>query len=204
METHDPYSDPGTNTIYNLLFCDDLDLYKSNTKDVASPFSVLLENNKAELNQLADNINADPRFRVLAWNKLRSMGQNPERKDLLAVIVEVGLEGGLDTLAAFVDGTARYINQSGKIIIWETQNETSDQLIADLFSAGSDIVKQIGPWDQHRRPAPEMGNVRLTCLVSDGLYFGEGPIEVLFNDAIGGPALNAATQLLMYLTDEAG
>ena len=37
---------------------------------------------------------------------------------VLGVIVEVGLDEGLDVLASYQDGTARYINYTGKMILW--------------------------------------------------------------------------------------
>jgi hypothetical protein len=42
--------------------------------------------------------------------------------------------------------------------------------------------------------------VRITFLVSDGLYFGEGPANIFFKDPMAGPVLNAATQLLQFIT----
>ena len=71
----------------------------------------------------------------------------------------------------------------------------------DLFSKSQHIVNQIGVWDQPRRAAPTSGNVRISFLVSDGLYFGEGPMNILFNDELARPALSAAVHLMRYLTD---
>jgi hypothetical protein len=44
--------------------------------------------------------------------------------------------------------------------------------------------------------------MRITFLVSDGLYFGEGPINDLFNDPMAKPALITATELMRYLTEK--
>jgi hypothetical protein len=62
------------------------------------------------------------------------------------------------------------------------------------------VIAQIGPWDQPRKPPPITGNVRLTFLVTDGLYFGEGPINVLFTDARATDTLAAATEFMKFLT----
>jgi len=118
------------------------------------------------------------------------------------VIVEVGLDKGLDVLASFSDGTARYINQTGKILIWETKDEISNKLTENLFIKSKQIVDKIGPWDKPRLPHPTKGNVRITFLVSDGLYFGEAPTNVLFNDTLASPALLSATDLMKYLTEK--
>lgn len=205
MAADTPYHESATNLIYNLLFCDDLELFKKSGTAPGYPFDILFSASpsKQDLTRITDDPRVDVRTKVLAWNRLRAMGAVADRKELLGVIVEVALDEGLDTLAAFQDGTARYINQSGKIIVWEAPQPTSDQLIADLLSSSLDIINRIGPWNQPRRLHPAAGMVRLTFLVSDGLYFGEGPMEVMFNDPMAGPALGAATQLLGFLTESA-
>ena len=63
------------------------------------------------------------------------------------------------------------------------------------------MVQQIGPWDQPRLAPPTAGNARLTFLVSDGLYFGQGPMNVLQADAKGGPVLREAGALLTAVVD---
>jgi len=105
-------------------------------------------------------------------------------------------------LASFKNGTARYINQTGKILVWETTaDEAANKITNDLFTNSQNIINKIGPWNKPRRLYPTKGNVRITFLVSDGLYFGEGPIDVLFKDAMAGPALEKATALVQYLTE---
>jgi hypothetical protein len=201
----DPYKDTATNFIYNLLFCDSLELFKANTSPpLTYPFDILFSDisSLADLQKIVEDTSADPRAKILAYNKQIANGHHPTKKELLAVIVEVGLDNGLDVLASFNNGTARYVNQTGKILIWETTDSTSNQLTSDLFSKSEAIVNNIGPWDKPRRPAPTKGNVRITFLVSNGLYFGEGPLDVLFNDQMAGPALNSATMLMKYLTEK--
>ena len=122
----------------------------------------------------------------------------------MGVVVEAGLPDGLDVVAAYEDGTARYINFSEKIIIWDTPTEESEALITELFNAGVAVVNNIGPWEGPRRPAPASGTIRLNFLVSDGLYFGEGPFEVLQTDPMGGPVIAAAVKLMSYLIRESG
>lgn len=200
-----PYKDSSTNLIYNLLFCDNIDLYKNNTKPPYSyPFDILFSETStiSDLQKIIDDSSSDARLKVLSYNRQIVSGHKPIKKELLAVIVEVGLNNGLDALASFNDGTARYINQTGKILVWETTDEKSNELTHDLFLKSQNIVNQIGAWDKPRRPAPTKGNVRITFLVSDGLYFGEGPIDVLFNDPMASPALTSATYLMKYLTEK--
>ncbi len=87
------------------------------------------------------------------------------------------------------------------MLIWETTTDANvNQLIGDLFAKAMDVVKQIGPWDKPRLRNPTKGNLRISFLVSDGLYFGEGSMDVLFNDKLASPTLTAATSLMQYLT----
>lgn len=202
----DPYKDSSTNLIYNLLFCDNIDLYKNNTKPPYEyPFDILFSETStiSDLQKIIDDSSSDARLKVLSYNRQLASGHKPNKKELLAVIVEVGLDNGLDALASFNDGTARYINQEGKILVWETTTDKkSNELTKDLFLKSQNIINQIGVWDKPRRPAPTKGNVRITFLVSDGLYFGEGPIDVLFKDQMASPALTSATYLMKYLTEK--
>jgi len=111
------------------------------------------------------------------------------------VIVEVPLASGLDTLAAFSEGGVRYVNQSGKLLVIEGVADVLP-LVKRLIAASEPVVSRIGPWDKPRLAPPKLGNVRLTFLVSDGLYFGEGPMSVMQGDAMAGPIIGQATQLL--------
>lgn len=115
--------------------------------------------------------------------------------------VEVPLDNGLDVLAAFSDGGVRYLNQSGKIAVVEADDTPLAGLAKELIAASRPIVEKIGPWEEQRLPPPKAGNVRITFLVSDGLYFGEGPYAVLQADDMAGPVLAKAAQLLQEVVD---
>jgi hypothetical protein len=202
----EPYKDSSTNLIYNLLFCDNLELFKEKTNEPYNyPFDILFSDNSSttDLQKIIDDTTSDPRIKVLAYNRQITSGHKPTKKELLAVIVEVGLDEGLDVLASFNDGTARYINHTGKILVWEnTEDKKANEITKQLFENSGNIVNKIGAWDKPRRPNPTKGNVRISFLVSDGLYFGEGPIDVLFSDPMASPALTTATELMQYLTEK--
>jgi hypothetical protein len=89
----------------------------------------------------------------------------------------------------------RYINQTGKIAVFE--GTTSLQpLVQNLLRASQTIVDRIGPWERERLPPPKAGNIRLTFLVSDGLYFGEGPAAQMQRDPAAGQVIQNASVLL--------
>lgn len=134
-------------------------------------------------------------MRSLAYWRLRIAGKHVPTKILLGVIVETPLAAGLDTLAAFSEGGVRYINQTGKMAFFEGVTNLKP-LVEDLFRASQPIVDRIGPWKSERLPPPKSGNIRLTFLVSDGLYFGEGPIPQMQRDPAAWPVIENASALL--------
>jgi hypothetical protein len=203
LSTHAPYKDEATNRIYNLLFCDSLALYRANHEgSVSGPWQVLFADrpDPKALGQLAVDPNAEARIRLLAFNSLRGTGTTPKAKQLLGVVIEVGLPGGLDTLAAYRDGTARYINQTGKLVLWDARDPAIGGKISRLMASSEKVVAKLKPWGGNRRSPPTAGNIRLTFLASDGLYFGEGPAEALQQDPMGGPVIASGLDLLLAMT----
>ena len=199
-EFYKPYAESHVNFLYNLLFCDDLNLFRNqDNEERVGLWGILLagQPNRAALRKIAEDEANEGRVRALAYNRLRAAGEVVPPKKLLGVIVEVPQEQGLDVLAAFSEGGVRYLNQAGKVAIVEGQGNPVEGLAKDLVSASQPIVNRIGPWDKQRLPPPKAGNVRITFLVSDGLYFGEGPFAALQQDSMAGPVLSKATQLLL-------
>jgi hypothetical protein len=204
--THSPYKEPATNTIYDLLFCDDLELYRAGfAGEPTGPWQILFAKppDPDALAVLASDAVEESRLRILAFNALDQQTKVTHPRELLGVIIEVGLDGGVDTLAAYQDLRARYINYSGKMIIWETREPTVDEKIRNLFAAAERVVEKIGPWTEPRLPPPANGLMRMTFLVSDGLYFGQGPLEALQQDPLAAPVVVSATEILLELTSRA-
>jgi len=138
-----------------------------------------------------------------AWSGLRELGVQPgadEAKRVHGVVLEVHLKEGLDTLAAYADHTARYINHSDRLLVWEKADAPAIAgLIDGLIGAGQQIVNVLGPWDQARRPAPLKRHARLNMLTASGLHFGEGPFDALSQDPMGGPIIAAGAGLMKAL-----
>lgn len=199
-----PYKNVSFNTVYNLLFCDDPELFRPKEEPKEYPWNILfsLPVEKEKLISIAKDVSLESRLRLLAFLILKKSGNPSPDKVLLGVIIEIGLDQGLDTLAAFNDGTARYINQAEKLIVWDTNTTESTSIISELFTVSQHVVNKIGPWDDDRRPAPAKGICRMTFLVSGEIYFGEGPFEILEQDPLGGAVIQAATKLLLFLTNK--
>ncbi len=201
--TSSAYKASSINEIYNLLFCDSVAAYREQfTGDLHSyPWSVLFDDrgSDSDLQKVLDDESLETRYRLLAAYLLRQHGQNSPRKQLLGIVIEVDMGDGLDTLAVYQDGSARYINYSEKMIVWDAETERSRQLSSNLFQAAQLVVDRIGPWDGERLPPPKNGNARMTFLVTDGLYFGEGPQDALAKDGLAGPIMQDAALLMNYL-----
>jgi hypothetical protein len=146
----------------------------------------------------------ESRHYLQAWHFLRALGIEPsdeEGKRLYGVVVEVGLEQGLDIVAAYADRSARYFNYSGAAEIWERPDDRLDRTIDELLEEGGRVVAQIGPWEGERPSAPAAGQVRITMLTPSGLHFGQGEFEVLAGDPLGGPVISSAMKLMMALIE---
>lgn len=197
--SYQPYAEAHVNHLYNLLFCDNLALFHNDeVSESSSLWATLLAESPdyTALTKIAQDEKEESRIRALAFNRLRAGGHEVPAKKIFGVVVEVVLEQGLDVLAAYSDGRVRYLNQSGKIAIFEGGPPQVELLAKELVALSQTLVNAIGPWKEKRLPPPPRGNVRMTFLVSDGLYFGEGRFEALQQDAMGGPVLAKASELL--------
>ncbi len=195
---YSPYDSEAANGIYNLLFCDNPAAFKAKPGEIPTRWQTVLFSAPAEVEALlalASDTTQEGRVRFLAFSRLRELGKAVPPKTLLGVIVEVPLETGLDALAAFSEGGIRYVNQSGKLVVIEGVASFLP-MVKRLFAAAEPVVAHIGPWDKPRLSPPKRGNVRLTFLVSDGLYFGEGPMSAMQREAMAGPIIQQATELL--------
>jgi hypothetical protein len=197
---HSPYAQPETNQIYNLLFCDDLALFKP--AKIETEWQTLLFAAKPDagvLLALAEDEQSESRVRALAYRRLREMGEPVPARVLLGTVIEVALDNGLDALAVYADGRVRYINATGIISIFESITDEMQTTLRRMLEASQQIVHRIGPWDEARLPPPARDHVRLTFIVSDGLYFGEGPFAALSQDTLAGPLIQQATLLLQQV-----
>jgi hypothetical protein len=206
LELPKPYKEDSVNFMYNLLFCDDASLFKKVNDEKSAYWEdvLFLKPNEKSVRVLAENIEEESRVRILAYNWLRENKSTITKGILLGVIIEVPLEGGLDTLAAYSDGRVRYINQAGKLVVVELGGSAEiENLAKELVGVSISVVKKIGPWEHGRLPPPVKGNIRMTFLASDGLYFGEGPRAIMQKDPTAAPVINKAVQLLQAVVNKA-
>jgi hypothetical protein len=143
----------------------------------------------------------ESRHYLEAWAGLTSFGVRPpegDAKHLYGVVVDMPVRGGLDTLAAYEDLSARCLNFSGAAVIWEHPDSSLDDPIRALMSAGGELLAQIGRWEGPRPPLPQ-GQARISLLTPSGLHFGQADPSLLSRDAMAAPVLRAATTLMQAL-----
>ena len=202
-----PYpKDSPANAIYGLLFCDDLGPFQPKSLTGAADWQAVLfgPENPAKVDALAHDETAESRVRALAFTWLRAHGLETPKGLVLGFVLEVALDGGLDVLAAYADGGVRYINRTGRMTLIEPGASPEAAAHARrLMQIAQPVVDQLGPWEQPRRPPPAQPNVRLNFVVSDGLYFGEGPFDFMQQDSRAGPLIHEASQLLTYIVEKA-
>jgi hypothetical protein len=157
--------------------------------------------------EVAGSAKYESRQILQAWHFLRGAGVAPPPEvadQVLGVVFERPVNTGRDTLAAYGDGSARYLNYSGKIIVWEDRAVAAVQAaIHDWLAVGQDVVGVVGAWDQPKLPALPVGHARLVMLTPGGHHFGQGPVEPLVVDPVARGFVAAATALMQLLVTKA-
>lgn len=138
-------------------------------------------------------LGGETRTWIWALNGLRALGLPPPEDlagQVLGVVLEVPVADGLDTLAAYADGSARYINHSGSIIVWD---EPPPHALHEQFSALFPAVIELSgslPPGRPKRPGP--AEIGLTVLTAEGPLFTtaamsgggvSGPVGAVFQAA---------------------
>lgn len=119
-------------------------------------------------------ISNEARLRLWAWHNLRQLGKYPSpdlARQVLGVVIEVPFEDRLDVMAAYADGTARYINHQGGMIVWDRMDETITPLVMS-------VIRETQPFgapqeDRLDDPVPT-DEVRLNVLTPGGIHVWQG------------------------------
>ena len=158
--------------------------------------------------RIASDASNESRSTLQAWHFLRQAGVAPpgaEAKRVLGVIAEMPVDTGHDVLAAFRDGSVRYLNFSGKAVVIEppSTKEVSDA-VAAWFAIAEEIVAGIGPWEEPALPNLPADNLRVMMLTPSGPHFGQGPADALSADPTVGRFLTAGVTLLQAVMQLGG
>jgi hypothetical protein len=140
----------------------------------------LIESGKKEdaitrLRGVLDLPQLETRVQLWVWSALRELGERPDPKfafEVLGVIIEMPSGDGCDTLAAYVDGSARYLNFSGNAIFWDAPDATIKGLCQAFVDSAIPASGQAKPRTSLSLPKSD-GQV--TLLTRSGLYVITAP-----------------------------
>lgn len=128
------------------------------------------EEAKSRLRSILELPNLETRITLLVWSALRELGEDPDAKsakEVLGVVVEVPMRGAYDTLAAYQDGSARYLNFSGAAIFWDARDEAVTTLCRGFIASSVSVGAQAKP--RTGLSLPKQG-AQLTLLTRSGPY----------------------------------
>jgi len=149
--------------------------------------------------QIASTEGLESRQVLQAWHFLRQAGYLPpadQAKLVLGVVAEMPVHGVHDLLAAYQDGSARYLNYSGTAVVMEDHSESEIQAAIGTWLASGQVIASVtGPWDQLSLPPVPAGYARAMVLTPGGPQFGQGPAAAPSADPLAGPFFSAATSL---------
>lgn len=162
---------------------------------------------RSTLESVALGEGGETRYRLLAATALRSRGwKAPAGRgdELLGVVVEVSLERGLETLAAWTDGSVRYLNQGGAIVLHDAPEDPERDVLAPFVRG---LLEAAAPLPASTpatvRPKAAPNAMRVTLLTLDGPRVLTRPPELDEQDPVA-PALAAAHELLVATMDLVG
>jgi hypothetical protein len=157
--------------------------------------------------EIAATNGLEARSVLQAWHFLRLSGHLPPpevAKQALGVVAEVPVSGAHDLLAAYQDGSARYLNHAGGATIVEDGSlPGSEEAIEAWLAVGQALANAIGPWDKPNFPPLPPGQLRVMVLTPSGPHFGQGPYEALAADERVQAFMNAASALLQVIVEAA-
>jgi hypothetical protein len=145
----------------------------------------------------------ESRHVLQAWSLLRRQGMRPSADEATVVhgvVCEVAVGEGHDVLAVYADGSARYLNHSGKVVVADVEGGPVAAAAEAVLSAAQPLGTVVGLWDQPELPAVPSGHARLLLLTPGGFRFGQGPQAALWQEPMAGAVLDAATHLMLVLT----
>ncbi len=148
--------------------------------------------------------NAESRVRLLAWRSLRSFGERPteDASEVQGVICELHNQAGIGTIAAYADGTARWLGAGGRITIWDASYSDAhiDALIRGLMNSARQIVDSSPLQETHQSPETPIDYFRVSVLTFGGVHVKEvfGP-DITIDDPMT-PLLTGSVDMLEALS----
>ena len=152
---------------------------------------------------------ADTKIRLLAWSILRAAGVEPDPSTAgrpRGVVIDVAVDSGLDTVAGWEDGRARYVNEAGGAVV-ATGTDTPDAKVREaceaLVAAGRGLVDTTDAIVGPRPDPPRFGEAAIWVLTDGGIHGVAGSAARMSLDPLEGPVMALGVRLIQRLTDQA-
>lgn len=129
--------------------------------------------------EIAASPNTETRMMLWSWTALRGLGVHPKAEEatqIKGVVIRVPMGKGADVLAAYADGTARYVNHSGKVIVWDLPDAHIGSIVRTVLERSKDLNTDV-PTAASTRPGGD--TVSVTVLTFSGNRFAEVPMRSL-------------------------
>jgi len=141
---------------------------------------------KTDLKKILDIPDGESRVQLWAWKALRDLGEKPPADiadELQGVVCELHNDAGVGTIAAYVDGRARWQGGPDKKIVWDAANTDAgiDRLIYELLKASQPLITRASLSEVHKTPEPAAEYFRVSLLTFGGIrtveVFGPDIVE---------------------------
>jgi len=134
--------------------------------------------------EITANPNMETRMLLWSWAALRRLDVHPQYPDedvIKGVVIQVPIENGVDVLAAYSDGTARYVNHSGKVIVWDIPDASITSIIYKLLECSKSLRGAVAKASVDHSVS---GLVRVTLLTFKGNLFAEASMQSIASSPI--------------------
>lgn len=157
---------------------------------------------KKSLWQVLSDPVAEVREKLWAWRALRELGEKPPpsvANEVRGVVIEVPVDDWIDTVAAYSDSRARYLNgKSAVLIVWEAMEKNHiSSLAKNLIESAKPLVGKAPIYDKHQPAKDDV--VRVSVLTYGGIYILEAKASDITSSHILSPPFDAGTQLFLAL-----
>jgi hypothetical protein len=143
-------------------------------QSIADAYNLVVSGKKADAIAVLRGVLTAPQLEtrtlLWVWSALRELGEKPAPKvafEVSGVVLEVPSGGAYDTLAAYVDGSARYLNFSGKAIFWDAEDPNVKKLCLAMVGLSFDTNTKTQP--RKDLSLPKGGN-QATLLTRSGPF----------------------------------
>lgn len=159
------------------------------------------EQAKNDLKKILAIPDVESRVELWAWKGLRDLGERPPADiadQIQGVVCELHNEAGVGTLAAYVDGRARWHGGQDKIIVWDAAGTDAeiDRNIYDLLKASEPLINGAPLSNEHKTPEPAAEHFRVSILTFGGIRTVEVYGPEIVEDHPVAPALQNSVKLL--------